>query len=103
MRTSSFKVSRFQSFKGIRETLKPAKLRNPSGSCEGKHGRDARASTSWLVVIVRTVCRRGQDLVRCRAGDCIPVLVNLHPQAQAHSAENFLDLVQRLAAEVFRL
>jgi len=31
------------------------------------------------------------------------VLVNLHTQAQAHGAENFFDLVQRLAAEIFRL
>ena len=36
-------------------------------------------------------------------GTALPLLVNLHAQREAHLGENFLDLVEALAAEVFGL
>src|SRR5580698_399705 len=66
-------------------------------------GTVARPRTSFLQIIIVAVSRRRQNLVRGRAGYRIALLVDLHSQTQAHRAQNFLDLVQRLAAEVLGL
>src|SRR5581483_4274921 len=57
----------------------------------------------FLVVVVRTVGGSRQRNVRGQTADSVPVLVDLHSQAQPHGTENFFDLVQRLPSEVFRL
>src|SRR6185437_5588427 len=43
------------------------------------------------------------SLLGVGAGDRIPLVVNPHPQRQAHLRQDLLDLVERLAAEVLRL
>src|SRR5208282_126956 len=53
--------------------------------------------------IVIAVRRSRQHQVRSRSRNSVPVLVDLHTQAQTHRGKDLLDLVQRLAAKVFRL
>src|SRR6266853_3291987 len=52
----------------------------------------------------RGFLRRGwRGLARERRPDDAAILVELHAQTQAHLGQDFLDLVERLAAEIFRL
>src|SRR5580693_7734928 len=58
---------------------------------------------AFLQLIVRTISRSRQNQIRSRSRHSIPVLVDLHAQTQTHRGKYFLDLVQRLAAEILRL
>src|ERR1700728_2011218 len=65
--------------------------------------RHSRGKENWLQLVVRTISGSRKDLIRRRAGHGVAVLVDLHAQAQTHGGKNFLDLVQRLAAEILGL
>src|SRR4051812_27929381 len=59
--------------------------------------RAAAAVTARVAAVARSRLRTG------RRSDRVAVLVDLHAEAQPHRGQDFLDLVERLAAEVLGL